>query len=394
MKKEEFLNKRNSLLTDAQNLLNDGKAEESNAKMAEVEVLDKAYDEEIKAQANLNRLQNSNNAMTNPFDKSDKVIAHENKIKYEDVFAKFIKGEVLNSSERDIFKSKNAVTTNGNTAVIPKTISKEIIKEIGETHAVLKDFTELHVKGFLSLVVGTVTSNVDFYDEDNETTKGTANTNTIDFNAYELKVHVPVTFKTKEMTTAEFLEFIKSEIVEQAGNKLANAVINGKGVATSSDNFKSQPTGILKVLNSETNTPRVITYSGNDTSDTKDVKLRKMLGMIKSGYKGKKFYANNTTIWNDIAGIKDTTGKSLFVPDATGTFAGRIYGVPVAEEDAMADGDILLGDMKRGYVMNFNKDMTLSQQDRNKDAQTDYTLYGLVDGKVKMKEAFAYLKKS
>lgn len=98
--------------------------------MAEVESLDKAYDEEIKAQANLNRLQNSN-SMTNPFDKSDKVITSENKIKYEDVFAKYLKGEELNGIEAKCFSEFNnaTVTKTNNGAVIPEVVLKQIFEK-------------------------------------------------------------------------------------------------------------------------------------------------------------------------------------------------------------------------------------------------------------------------
>jgi len=392
MNQEEFENKRQQLVSEADALQT---AEEINAKIAEIEALDKAYDEEIKAKTARERVKN----MTNPFKQNEKQdLQNKITVSYEDVFAKYIKGEELTAEERDCFKENNirnsATTTSGNSAVIPQTLAKEIIKEIGETHAVLGEVREFHVKGYLSLPKGSMTANVAWYDEGDSATDASVSTSKIDLSAYDLKTNMPVSFRMKEMATPEFLAFIKEQIVEQAGDKLANAVINGLGVPGALDVFKAQPTGVVTALEAESTTPRVLTYNGSTTSAQMEEKIRNMLAKIKSGYKGKKFYAKNAVIWNVLAGIKDGDGKNLFIPDPTGNFPGRIFGVPVVEEDAIPDNAILLGDFKKGYAINFNKDLTLMQQDRNKDAETDYTLYGLVDGKPVLTEAFVYLKKS
>lgn len=392
MNQQEFESKRAELIKEAEALTT---AEEIIAKTEEIEALDKAFDEELKAQAAKERVK----SMTNPFKLNEQKNLNEIKsISYDEVFAKFVKGEDLSADERDCFAKNNfknaTTTTSGHTAVIPQTLAKEILTEIGETHAVLKDIATFNVKGFLSIPKGSMTANVGWYDEGDNADDAAVSTSKIDLSAYDLRCNMPVSFRMKEMSTSEFLNFIKTKIVEQAGDKLANAVINGLGIPGISDNFKAQPTGIVTALEAETDTQRILTYTNSTTSEVLETKIREMLGKIKTGYKGKKFYAKNTVIWNVIAGIKDNDGRHLFIADATGDFAGRIFGVPVVEEDAIPNDAILLGDFKKGYVVNFNKDLTLMQQDRNKDAETDYTLYGLVDGKPTMTEAFVYLKKS
>ncbi len=383
MNQQEYENKRKELVDIAESLTT---AEEINAKIAEIEALDRAFDEEIKAQTALERIKN----MTNPF-KQNGQNDFKKTVSYDDVFAKYIKGEELTAEERICFNANNVqnstTTTSGNAAVIPQTLAKEIIAEIGETHAVLRDVKEFHVKGYLTIPKGTMTANVGWYEEGDTAADASVATAKIDLAAYDLRTNMPVSFRMKEMATPEFLAFIKEKIVEQAGDKLANAVINGLGVS------ESQPTGIVTVLNNEADTPRVITYTKATTDAELEANIRAMIGKIKSGYKNKKFYAKNAVIWNLLAGIKDGEGRNIFIPDPTGTFPGRIFGVAVVEEDAIPDDAVLLGDFSKGYVINFNKDLTLMQQDRNKAAETDYTLYGLVDGKPVVNEAFALLKK-
>lgn len=394
MKKEEFLNKRQSLLTDAQNLLNDGKAEESNAKMAEVEALDKAYDEEIKAQANLNRLQNSN-AMTNPFDKSDKVITPENKIKYEDVFAKYLKGEELNGTETKCFSEFNnaTVTKTNNGAVIPEIVLKQIFEKMAERHAVLSEVEMLHVKGNLTLPVATFTDNTNFYDEATDTTDSAVTTAEINLYGYDLKANITISFNLKEMATGEFLNYIVNKIAVKMADKLAYAVVNGLGVPTNSQTHKAQPLGVVTALEAESSTPQVVTYGKNDTNAVLEGKIRNAIAKVPSGYKV-KMYAKRATIMNFLLGIKDENGRQYAVVDYTKGGGYSFLGVDVMEEDAIPENAVLIGDFSQGYVVNFNKDITVLQQDQNRHAKTDITGYAIVDGKPVMTEAFAYLKKS
>src|SRR5690554_945259 len=63
MNKKEYLEKRQGLINEAENLINNGKIEEANAKMEEVKKLDNQWEEIAKAQANLNALNDSNKGL-------------------------------------------------------------------------------------------------------------------------------------------------------------------------------------------------------------------------------------------------------------------------------------------------------------------------------------------
>lgn len=366
-------------------------SEEINAKCDEMEALQASFDEEIKLQTANERVKN----MTNPFKQNDKKdFKNDNKVNYEDVFAKYLRGDELNEAERNCFAENNNVlnsttTTSGNTAVIPSTLAEEIITAMGERHPVLKDIDTLHIKGFISLPKGSLTANVGWYDEGDTPTDASLSTGKVDFSAYDLRVNLPVSFRLKETSTKAFLNFLKKEIIKQAGNKLANAVMNGLGVPSGGDDFKAQPLGVVTALNAETSTPQVVTYAGTDTSAVLEGKLREAISKIPSGYKIKA-YTTKTMLWTTLLGIKDATGKEYVEFKE-----GKAYfkGVEIVEEAAVPANAVVFGDFEN-YVINFNSDLALMQQDRNKDAVTDYTLYGLADGKPRINEAFALLKKS
>ena len=56
MEKEKYLEMRNGLYNEAENLINEGKIDEGNAKMQEIKDLDTKFENEATAMANLNAL--------------------------------------------------------------------------------------------------------------------------------------------------------------------------------------------------------------------------------------------------------------------------------------------------------------------------------------------------
>ena len=64
MNKQEYLDLRNGLYTEAENLINEGKLEEGQSKIQEITNLDNKFENEAKALANLNALKD-NSKVTN-----------------------------------------------------------------------------------------------------------------------------------------------------------------------------------------------------------------------------------------------------------------------------------------------------------------------------------------
>lgn len=70
--------------------------------------------------------------------------------------------------------------------------------------------------------------------------------------------------------------------------------------------------------------------------------------------KGSIFYANSNMIWNYLAMIEDSNGRSYFVDEKTDdpTVQGRIFGKVVKQDDSMADSKLKVGfpDLLKGNV--------------------------------------------
>ena len=170
MNKEQYLNKRNQMIVEAENFLEEGKVKEAEAKMKEVEELDQTFEDSAKAQANLNALR-GNGVVKNISSLTASVIPQgilgstglgsmvkDEKEVYNTAFMKTLMGTTLNSEELNVFNSVNdkfrnaTQTTEEHQVLIPETIKEGIWKEIGELHPIFADVRPTYVKGDLTII--------------------------------------------------------------------------------------------------------------------------------------------------------------------------------------------------------------------------------------------------
>lgn len=411
--KEDYLNQRKALLDEANRLNNENKVEEAEIKAAAIEDLDNKWEEDALAIANKNALSARLNSLnlsnignrSNPIegieggnmDPINNVLNDETI--YVNAFAKTLMGQALNADEKKVFDTVQAKfldstqTTSSHTVVVPETVVQNIWKEMGEQHPIIADVDKTFIPGDVTLIKDSSTDgDGQWYDEDTTVTDDTISEAEVNLKGYELAKAITISWKLKKMSIQAFLAHITTKIAEKMGNAVAKGIVEGKGLPGQSDAFKAQPKGIAVELEGESNTPQIITYSTSDPL-TYD-KLTSMMSKQKSGYKaGSKFYAKSDFIWNELATLKDTVGRPLFVPDVTSGGVGKMFGCVVSEEDAVSDNELLFGNVKKGYVMNVNEDMTIYQEDHVKARTTDYMGYAIIDGAPITTKAFSLLKK-
>lgn len=399
MNKEKYLEMRAAMLDEAQNLINEGKIEEAAAKRKEIEKLDADFEEASKEQANLDALNNEGEAVTDMKNlsvnegglKAVEKIERKNPVNYEDVFAKVALQRDLNEDEVSLFNQMNPenVYTHNTTnteIVIPETVIGGIIDTMKELHPILADVVPTRIKGTVKYVkrTGIPAGDADYYDEATPTADEENKFGELTLNGKELSKAVTVTWKLQAMAVADFIPFIQRELGERMGVAKAKAFVKGKGDA-------KYPQGVVTAIEAEASTPQKVSYKA-DGLTYKDITAA--MAKIKSGYvSGAKIYANNATVWGTLANLMDGQGRPLFIPDVTVGGVGRIFGIPVMEEDAMGDGEILIGNMAAGYKENISEDMKLVTENHAKARTTDFVGYEVHDGGVIDEKAFAYLVK-
>lgn len=399
MNKEKYLEMRAAMLDEAQNLINEGKIEEAATKRAEIEKLDADFEKTSKEQANLDALNKENDKVTNMKNlsvnegglKAVEKIENKNPVNYEDVFAKVALQRDLNEDEINLFNQMNPenVYTHNTTnteIVIPETVIGGIIDTMKELHPILADVVPTRIKGTVKYVkrTGIPAGDADYYDEATPTADEENKFGELTLNGKELSKAVTVTWKLQAMAVADFIPFIQRELGERMGVAKAKAFVKGKGDA-------KYPQGVVTAIEKEDSTPQKVSYKA-DGLTYKDITAA--MAKIKSGYvSGAKIYANNATVWGTLANLMDGQGRPLFIPDVTTGGVGRIFGIPVMEEDAMGDGEILIGNMAAGHKENVSEPMKLVTENHAKARTTDFVGYEVHDAGVIDEKAFAYLVK-
>lgn len=397
MNKKQYLELRNKMMEEAQTLLNEGKFEELKAKKAEIEKLDADFESISKEQANLSALEGKIPALNLENQSIDvsgaKVTAttkQEDKVDYETVFAKVALQHPLNKAEIEVYNQynpENAYTHNTtNTEIlIPETTIAGIMKEAGELHPIINDVRKLNIKGTVRFVkhTGIAEGDAKYYTEDQVTEDEKNTFGEITLNGHELAKAVTVTWKLQAMAISEFIPFLQQELGERIGAVKAHAIVKGTGT--------NQPTGIVTVLNAQSGKPQVVSYA--TAIAYKDITAA--MAKISSEFvSGSKVYVNNNTLWNDLANLLDGQGRPIFVADPISGGVGRLFGKVVEVEDALADGEVLVGNCGKGYVMNTQEAMKLVTEQYAKARTTDFVAYEVNDGNVIAEKAFALIVKN
>ena len=404
---KQYTERREALLAEAQNFINEGKLEEAKAKQAEVTALDNEYQNIVTERANLNALagapvaepiENKNVSVSNTRSidaASDIEAADEDEI-YLRAWAADMQGRSMTAQERRVFKEVNAKfnkqfeneythDTNNTAILIPNTVAKGIWSRAAESHPLYADAKKFNVNGTLTIKkhTGIVAGDAAWYDEDTPTEDEQNAWGELNLTGWELSKAVTVTWKLRAMAMEEFIPYIIEELGKRIGAALGNAAVNGKGASA------KQPEGVITALEAEDDTPQIVTYTGELTYAI----MTSAFARLHSSYvPGSAVYANNETIWNKLANIMDKNGRPLFVADAIEGGVGRIFGKVVKPDDAIPNGGVVIGDPGNGLAFNINEPLSITTEDHAKQRKTDYVAYTVTDGGVTDTKAFAMIR--
>ena len=322
---------------------------------------------------------------------ADEVIDMNSKA-YETAWAKMMMGKKLTDAEQNTISMVNAALTTVNTgAVIPTTVAEGIWDLIEEQHPLWADAQKTYVNGNYNMIVSDVSSEAAWYDEATATADGSETFRTIALTGCELARNIVVSWKLREMAVEDFIPFIQRKLADKMGKALSYGVAKGKGQPGASDTFKAEPKGIITALLAETSTPQIKTYTAGSLGYSDLTAAR---AKIAYGASALRIYANSKTIWDELANVKDQNQRPIMVADPINGGVGRIFGIEVKEEDALADGEILFSAPSVGYIANVNKDMSLATEEHVQERTADYCAYAIVDGNVTTTKAHALLKNS
>lgn len=251
---------------------------------------------------------------------------------------RLVEGNDLNDVERTALTAMEqraafTVTTSNTDKVVPVELKSEIISLIDNSTALFSDVTRDTIPGQYELVRHKSITKGDAA----KTAEGAAPTDeeqnvfdSITLTGDEIKKTVKLSRKMMVQSLDSFRTYINREVSARcgvAGDKIVLAKLVDSTLGMAAGNK--------------------INVAKSGTLTKADV--MKALSLLKTygnpAAKGVRIYANQSTIWNQIAAIEDATKRSYFIDerDDDPTVKGRIFGSIVKLEDNLEDGVIMLG---------------------------------------------------
>ena len=399
MTKAEYEAKRQKLIDDAQKLIDEGKTDEANKLMDDVEHLEKEYEDAAKAQANLNALSNNppkSNFMKNAMEGANNAMSTTTKtienvygsVEYRNAFMRHVlTGEAMPAE----FRNANANTKTGDVAVvIPTTTMQRIVEKLEEHGQIYALVTKTNYKGGLSIPTSSAKPTASWVAEGAGSDKQKKSTGSITFSYYKLRCAISMSLEVETVSLDFFETVFVNQVTEAMIAAIDQAIIKGTG--------SGQPKGILK----ET----VADGQNVDVAKTGSITYKTLWDMKKkvpSGYRNEVKWFMNYSTFCDIMALTDTAGQPIARVNygLEGGAQASILGTPVVfSDDIDAYTDTVTNDTvvaflfnPADYILNTNLSMTIKQYEDNDTEDKITKAVMLVDGKVVDKNSLVTLTK-
>ena len=387
MTREQYLNQRNQLMTEAKAFLDAGDMDNFKAKKKEVEELDAKYEAVATAHANFAAMQNSAvvPAFIQNLSEGTPEAGGQNPVtdlyastEYASAFMNHVcRGEAIPAKFRNAAASTTAADAG---AAIPSTWVKEIVRNLKERGVIFKQLRHLNIQGGVEIPILDLMPTASWVGEGaSEDQKLSAKT-TVSFKYFGLECKIAQSLLVSVTTIDAFQELF----VELATEAVIAAVEKGvfKGTGT------NQMLGVC-------NDPRVtnsVSMTAAEIAEWTNWK-KKVFAKIPKKYQTGKFHMAQGTFEGYIDGMVDKNGQMVGRTNY-GIADGPVYrfggkGVETVEDDVLpnfddaAAGDVVAVYMNlKDYGFNSNMTMTVVQWIDHDTNQKKTKVQLICDGKI------------
>ena len=401
MTREQYLNRRNELLNQAQAHIEAHETEQANEVTAQIEQLDAEYEASARAQANLDALRgapvNCNPtamAVNTPTGAPVATFGSaagtpENTDTYDHAFMNFAcRGTAIPSQYHNA-----AIGITESSAAIPTTTLREIIRELKSVGSIYSQIRHSNIQGGVEVPIITLMPEAKWVGEGSSTAQTVEAKQKVSFSYHGIECKISQKLLANVVDIKEFNDLFVPLAVEAIMKALEIGVFKGTG--------SGQMLGITK----DTRIPEknVVTLSSKEISDYKSWK-KKVFGIIKKAYSTGKFYMAEGTYQGEIDGMVDTNGQPVARTNY-GISGGSSYffggkAVETVEDDIIvpyetaAEGDVIavFGNLKN-YDLNSNMQMTTTKWTDPDTNEVKTKVMLICDGKVLDPNGFIIIKK-
>lgn len=292
----DYIAQRNELLAKVEDLMG-GEQAEYEAAVAEVNALDKAYEEYAQRQSDAIALKGAAKAPVNVLADKPATFSLDNELEYRNQFMNYVlKGTPIKMSNNDEY------TTTGDVgAAIPQTIVNRIVEKIEKIGNILNLVTRTYYKGGVVVPTSSAKPTATWVAErgDSDTQKKALGSVTFAYN--KLKCKVAVSLEVDTVTLEIFEQTVVRQVSEAMARALDAGIINGRGTTT-----YHEPTGIL----AETPESGQAIEINESTAFTYGT-LISMEAALPEGYDDAIYVMNKKTFVSQVLGMVDSTGQPI-----------------------------------------------------------------------------------
>lgn len=375
MNREEYMNKRNALIAEAQELLDAGKVAEAAEKRAQVERLDEEFEAAATETANLNALANIQPPA--PFSTRENMAGDpENKeAVYRVAFFKRLQGKELSPEELTAYSS--GASSAG--AVIPTQTAEEIITKLKERAPLLQEITLLQVQGNVTFAVEGTNNAAAIHTENASITPAADTLVKVSLSGWEVTKLIQISDTVKTMSINAFEGWLVDMLVESIADKISDMIINGTG--------SSQAKGIEKANAWGDTNSVTVTKAGSLTA----ANVQTLIGLLGGGYDANaKFIMSKKTLYTDFMPLQDNSKNDIVTREGRNYY---VYGYPVLIDSRVTEHEAYLGDLKK-YVANLAESVNVKADFDIDTNSNKYLGVAIFDGAPALGEAFVKLVKA
>lgn len=333
--------KKNDLITRAEEVLETAKKEQRELTDAEAQELAEIRDDIRRIMKTLD--------IKKEFDGMDKEVKPEEKTEVE------VEKEIQETRDFEAYirgvvneRANNLTPASGSgQALIPTTIAQKIIKKVYDISPILERSTKYNVKGKLELPyydVETTTITVAWATEFQELASNVGAFDTIELSGYLAGALSLISRSLINNAQFDIVAFVIDEMAYSIHRFIENVLLNGSGDVK----------GLSTLTNSKT--------TAAATAITAD-ELIQLQGQVKDVFQGNAIWIMSPATRDALRQLKDEVGRYLLNDDITAPFGKVLLGKPVYVTDNMPNigaGNTVIyyGDMK-GLATKFSEDMNI-----------------------------------
>ena len=271
---------------------------------------------------------------------------------------------LANLQGKDITAEERSALSNGDYA-IPQETANKIWGKL-ELYPLLDAIDVMHIPGTVVLPVEGTVNPAAVVAMGNAATDSADALAKVSLGIYKIIKTIEITADVAAMAVPAFEEWLVDRLANKVFRKICDLVVTGTGTGTL--------TGLATITAMTTDyTSTGVTYGD----------LLNIVAELPSEYlPNAKWLVSRETFWVGMKGINSSSDVRVVNTDVGSPAAYNVLGFPVIIDDN-ASTDIVFGDLKEGYVLNFGKDVAIDRDESVgfRSGSTVFRGMALCDGK-------------